>query len=82
VDEFKLLRFLKADKQGVVTVEENAKKGVNLDINLLLSVSKGSTVNVLVGDDVGDISVRGSSEKLKFRMSPNGKINLFRNLFG
>ena len=77
VDEFKLLRFLKADKQGVVTVEENAKKGVNLDINLLLSVSKGSTVNVLVGDDVGDISVRGSSEKLKFRMSPNGKINLF-----
>jgi hypothetical protein len=27
VDEFKLLRFLKADKQGVVTVEENAKKG-------------------------------------------------------
>jgi glucosamine 6-phosphate synthetase-like amidotransferase/phosphosugar isomerase protein len=40
VDEFKLLRFLKADKEGVVSVEENAKKGVNLDINLLLSVIK------------------------------------------
>jgi hypothetical protein len=59
---------------------ENAKKGVNLDINLLLSVSKGSTVNVLVGDDVGDISVRGSSEKLKFRMSPNGKIILEKRI--
>jgi hypothetical protein len=42
----------------------------------LISVNKGSTVNVLVGDEVGDISVRGSSEKLKFRMSRNGKINL------
>ena len=76
VDEFKLLRFLKADKEGVVSVEKNTKKGLDLDINLLISVNKGSTVNVLVGDEVGDISVRGSSEKLKFRMSRNGKINL------
>ncbi|GGP04329.1 DUF490 domain-containing protein [Cloacibacterium rupense] len=76
VDEFKLLRFLKADKEGVVSVEKNAKKGVNLDLNLLISVNKGSTVNVLVGDEVGDITVRGSSEKLKFKMTPNGKIIL------
>ena len=60
----------------MVSVEKNAKKGLDLDINLLISVNKGSTVNVLVGDEVGDISVRGSSEKLKFRMSRNGKINL------
>jgi hypothetical protein len=59
----------------VVSVEKT-KKGLDLDINLLISVNKGSTVNVLVGDEVGDISVRGSSEKLKFRMSRNGKINL------
>lgn len=77
VDEFKLLRFLKADKEGVVSVEKNAKKGVQLDINLLISVNRGSTVNVLVGDEVGDISVRGSSDKLKFKMTPKGKINLF-----
>lgn len=77
VDEFKLLRFLKADKEGVVSIENNVKKGVQLDINLLISVNKGSSVNVLVGDEVGDIAVRGSSNKLKFKMSPNGKINLF-----
>ena len=76
VDEFKMLRFLKEDKTGVVSIDEGTKKGVNMDINLLLSVDKGSTVSVLVGDDIGDIVVRGNSDKLKFVMKPNGRISL------
>ena len=76
VDEFKMLRFLKEDKTGVVSIDEGTKKGVNMDINLLLSVDKGSTVSVLVGDDIGDIVVRGDSDKLKFVMKPNGRISL------
>ena len=47
-----------------------------MDINLLLNVDKGSTVSVLVGDDIGDIVVRGDSDKLKFVMKPNGRISL------
>ena len=75
VDEFKMLRFLKEDKTGVVSIDQGVKKGVNMDISLLISVDKGSEVNVLVGDDIGDISVRGASEKLKFAMR-NDKIIL------
>lgn len=71
VDEFKMLRFLKEDKTGVVSIDQGVKKGVNMDIALLISVDKGSEVNVLVGDDIGDISVRGNSEKLKFAMKNN-----------
>jgi len=75
VDEFKMLRFLKEDKTGVVSIDEGVKKGVNMDIGLLISVDKGSEVNVLVGDEIGDISVRGNSEKLRFAMR-NNKITL------
>lgn len=75
VDEFKMLRFLKEDKTGVVSIDQGTKKGVNMDISLLISVDKGSEVNVLVGDEIGDISVRGNSEKLKFAMR-NNKITL------
>ena len=32
VDEFKMLRFLKEDKTGVVSIDEGVKKGVNMDI--------------------------------------------------
>ncbi len=71
VDEFKMLRFLKEDKTGVVSIDQGAKKGVNMDISLLISVDKGSGVNVLVGDEIGDISVRGNSEKLRFAMKNN-----------
>ena len=71
VDEFKMLRFLKKDETGVVSIDQGTKKGVNMDIALLLSVDKGSEVNVLVGDEVGDISVRGNSEKLRFAMKNN-----------
>lgn len=75
VDEFKMLRFLKEDKTGVVSIDEGTKKPLNMDIGLLISVDKGSEVNVLVGDEVGDISVRGNSDRLKFAMK-NGRISL------
>lgn len=79
VDEFKMLRFLKEDTTGVVSIDEGVKKKVNMDISLLLSVDKGSQVNVLVGDDIGNISVTGKSEKLKFVMKPNGSMTLDGN---
>lgn len=75
VEEFKMLRFLKADKTGAIKVEDNSKKSLNTAINILMSIDKGSLVNVLVGDEIGDISVRGDSEKLRFAMK-NGRISL------
>ena len=75
VDDFKMLRFLKADTKGAIVVQEEKKKSLNMDINLLMSIDKGSLVNVLVGDEVGDISVRGDSEKLRFAMK-NGRMSL------
>lgn len=71
-DEFKMLKFLKEDEQGVISIGDNKKKSLNININLDFSVDKGSTVNVLVGDQVGDISVRGTSEKMLFKMSRAG----------
>ena len=39
-----------------------------------ISVDKGTLVNVLVGDDVGNISVKGDADHLKFRMERSGNI--------
>lgn len=74
VEEFKMLRFLKEDKAGIVTLEEKKRSGANMNIDFNLDIDKGTLVNVLVGDDVGDISVRGVSSDLSFQMSRNGNI--------
>lgn len=79
VDEFKMLRFLKEDKSGLITTEEKKRAGVNMNVDFTLDVDRGTTVNVLVGDDVGDISVRGNAEKLRFRMYRNGNIAMNGN---
>lgn len=76
VEEFKMLRFLKRDEAGTIITEEKKKRGNNMLINFNLIVDKGTTVNVLVGDDVGDISVRGDANPLKFRMERNGNIGI------
>lgn len=74
IEKFKILRFLKRDEAGVIVAEEKKKSGANMLIDFNLVVDKGTTVNVLVGDDVGDISVRGDANPLKFRMERNGNI--------
>ncbi len=76
VDEFKMLRFLKRDEAGVIAVEEKKRSGANMLIDFNLVVDKGTTVNVLVGDDVGDISVRGDANPLSFRMERNGNVGI------
>ncbi|KQR92652.1 hypothetical protein ASG01_12190 [Chryseobacterium sp. Leaf180] len=76
VEEFKMLRFLKEGKDGLVTLEEQKKKGANMNLDFSLAVDKGTTVNVLVGDDVGNISVKGVAEDLRFQMSRQGNIAL------
>ncbi len=76
VEEFKMLRFLKEDDKGLITLEEKKKYGANMNIDFNLEVDKGTLVNVLVGDDVGDISVRGESEDLSFHMARNGNITM------
>src|SRR5690606_31237455 len=76
VEEFKMLRFLKEDDKGSIITESVERSGANMNINFRLAVDKGTTVNVLVGDDIGNISVRGASEDLRFHMSRNGNIEM------
>lgn len=81
VEEFKMLRFLKRDDAGIISVEDKKSSGANMNIDFTLSLDKGTTVNVLVGDDVGDISVRGNADKLRFVMSRTGAISMNGNYF-
>ncbi|KPE50176.1 hypothetical protein [Chryseobacterium indologenes] len=74
VEEFKMLRFLKEGKDGLITLEEKKRTGANMNIDFSLDVDKGTTVNVLVGDDVGNISVKGMADKLRFQMGRQGNI--------
>lgn len=76
VEEFKMLRFLKRDEAGVITTEKRARSSANMTVDFTLSVDRGTTVNVLVGDDIGDITVRGNAEKLRFRMARTGSISM------
>lgn len=76
VEEFKMLRFLQENKSGFVVLEEKKKSGANMDIDFNLDVDKGTNVNVLVGDDVGNINVKGVADDLRFRMSRTGNIEL------
>ena len=79
MEEFKMLRFLKRDENGGVITEEKKKSSANINVDFNLEVDKGTTVNVLVGDDIGDISVRGISERLRFVMSRTGAIAMNGN---
>jgi hypothetical protein len=45
-------------------------------IDFDVTIDKGSLVNVLVGDNVGDISVRGDARHLKFKMARSGNITM------
>ncbi|HCN10758.1 MAG TPA: translocation/assembly module TamB, partial [Chryseobacterium sp.] len=81
VEEFKMLRFLKRDDAGIITVEDKKKSSANMNIDFTLSVDKGTTVNVLVGDDIGDITVRGNADRLRFVMSRSGAISMNGNYF-
>jgi len=81
VEEFKMLRFLKRDEAGIVSVEEKKRSSANMNIDFTIAVDKGTTVNVMVGDDIGDITVRGNSEKLRFQMSRTGAISMNGNYF-
>ncbi|MCT2561223.1 translocation/assembly module TamB domain-containing protein [Chryseobacterium herbae] len=74
VEEFKMLRFLKEGKDGLITLEEKKKTGANMNIDFSLDVDKGTTVNVLVGDDVGNITVKGTADRLRFQMGRRGGI--------
>ncbi|MCW3161510.1 translocation/assembly module TamB domain-containing protein [Chryseobacterium oryctis] len=74
VEEFKMLRFLKEGKDGLITLEEKKKTGANMNIDFNLDVDKGTTVNVLVGDDVGNITVKGLANNLRFQMNRQGNI--------
>lgn len=81
VEEFKMLRFLKRDDAGIVSVEDRKSSRANMLIDFTLSLDKGTTVNVLVGDDIGDITVRGNADQLRFNMSRNGNISMNGDYF-
>lgn len=77
IDEFKMLRFLEVDKEGKISLAEKKRTGVALNIDLDITADKNSTVNVLVGDEVGDISVRGNTENMRFTMDKTGNMRMF-----
>ncbi|WP_292010253.1 translocation/assembly module TamB domain-containing protein [Chryseobacterium sp.] len=74
VEEFKMLRFLKEGKDGLITLEEKKKTGANMNIDFSLDVDKGTNVNVLIGEDVGNINVKGAANNLRFQMNRQGNI--------
>lgn len=76
VDEFKMLRFLKEDSSGEIVLEEKARRGVNMKLDFNLAIDAGTTVNVDLPEDVGNISVRGTANPLRFTMFPNGNITM------
>lgn len=75
VEEFKMLQFLKEEKDGSVRRVEQ-KASANMRVNFNVFVDEGTSVNVLVGDDIGNISVRGKAERLNFQMQRNGGISM------
>lgn len=77
VDEFKMLRFLEVNKEGQIALAEKQKNGVALNVDLDITADKNSTVNFLVGDEIGDISVRGNTENMRFTLDKTGNIKLF-----
>lgn len=74
VDEYKMLRFLKRDKAGDLLLENKKRSGANMNIDFRVAVDKGTTVRVIVGEEVGDISVKGNSNEIRFQMSREGNI--------
>ncbi|MHA6696167.1 translocation/assembly module TamB domain-containing protein [Chryseobacterium sp. A301] len=76
VDEFKMLRFLKEDASGAIVLEEKKRSGANMTLDFNIAIDKGTTVNVDLPEDVGNISVRGTANPLRFRMFPNGAISM------
>jgi hypothetical protein len=60
---------------------EKNKNRLNMEINLDVTANKNSTVNVLLGDEVGNISVSGETKNMKFSMDKTGNINMFGGYF-
>lgn len=76
VDKFKMLRFLEVNEEGKIALAEKKRNGLAMNINLDISADKNSIVNVLVGDEVGDISVRGETKNMTFSMDRTGNIKM------
>jgi len=77
VEEFKMLRFLEVDENtGEISVAQKENTGLNMNVSLSLDVDENSTVNVLVGDDLGDISVQGTAKDLQFNMNRAGVMTM------
>lgn len=79
VEEFKMLRFLQKNEEGTISLEEKKRSGANMNVDFAVSVDRGTNVNVLLGENVGNINVKGESKELRFRMSKTGNINLDGN---
>ena len=76
VEEFKMLRFLQREDSGAIVLAKKKATGANVNVDFTLSVDKGTNVSVLLGESVGNINVKGESERLRFQLSRTGVINL------
>ncbi len=75
VDKFKMLRFVQdSTALATTTYIKDIPRKSNLGLDFTVDIDKGSVVNVLIGDGIGDISVRGAANGLNFRMNRQGNI--------
>jgi TamB, inner membrane protein subunit of TAM complex len=76
IDDFKILRFVQKDSQGNNFIQNKEKTGPNMNLSFNLDIDKNSRVNVLLGKSVGDISVMGNAQDLRFNLYRNGNMNM------
>jgi len=73
VKEFNMLKFLKRDENSKkISLEQNITKGANMNIGLILDIDRSSSVKILLGDNIGNINIRGSADNLMFSMNRSG----------
>jgi len=77
VKEFNMLKFLKRDEDSnKISVMQDISKESNINIGLMLDIDRNSNVKILLGDNIGNISMRGSANNLRFRMNRSGTMSM------
>jgi len=78
VKDFNMLKFLKKDKNStkILVEQQNTNTNANISIGLILDIDKNSSVKILLGDNIGNISMRGSAENLRFNMNRTGTMSI------
>jgi len=77
VKEFNKLKFLEKDKKyRKISLEQNINTSTNINIGLILDIDKNSSVKILLGDNIGNIGIRGNANNLRFNMTRTGAMHM------